>query len=850
MARADEIPKLSRTIDVRSAERFVEVNGRRIALLGNELGVFECWIWPLKILHDLEPHFRLGAGKSIPGRDVARLVEVSSTHVEIAYEHPDFRVKLEAIAAFDQRAVVLLFDVESVRGVTLELRFTPDFRPMWPAGLGGQIAYRDDESGAFVMTEELGRFAALIGAPEADPIQADSDHGLPRDPTRIEIPISNSRARRGRIPVVIVGATHEPDPLTAAAKLGEEGAARGHARSRTVVAKARELYRRALLEWPDWRDELERHWRGFNHRNLSFLSGNRAHSEAFQWAQIALERAWVEVDGLGRGLVAGLGVSGSSERPGFGWFFDGDALVAARAMSRSGNFEGAKRVLEFAASHQRADGKMMHELVLSAPLCNWIDDYPYAYYKGVNTPDFLGALRVYLDCSGDRELLEKLWPHVERAFAHCLACLDERGLYSVRKAGIAAVEAGPLVGRMESEVFAHGLWLEALDALARFASVRDDRELATKVETERVRAIAAAQLFWNEAQHTFAFAKLVDGALWPDLTAYHGQFLLAHGDAEFEARLDRTAARLNEPALAADWGLRMFPTDSRIYDASSYNHGSVFPYLNDFAIRALFARNQASAAQQLLDSQIALDGFSGLGFVPEHLVGDRARAPRRGVPHQIFSSACILQSTLAGVFGLEVDALRPSLTLRPTFPIDGELFELWGIAVGASRIDVHLHRERKANATALSAVFWLRAGPKVEIEFAPRLAPLSKIESKTVDGFPGSKTELAGTRAFEWLVREGPTLGVESAPLELDAESESPRMVLAASDERSATWNIFGLAGRRERLYVRSDRELTWRGASFIGGPLADRPGVRALDVEFGAGTGFVRRGLSAETAD
>ena len=50
-----ELPELHCALGSASAERFVESTGTHCALLGNELGVFELWIWPLKIAHELEP---------------------------------------------------------------------------------------------------------------------------------------------------------------------------------------------------------------------------------------------------------------------------------------------------------------------------------------------------------------------------------------------------------------------------------------------------------------------------------------------------------------------------------------------------------------------------------------------------------------------------------------------------------------------------------------------------------------------------------------------------------------------------------------------------------------------------
>jgi hypothetical protein len=317
-------------------------------------------------------------------------------------------------------------------------------------------------------------------------------------------------------------------------------------------------------------------------------------------------------------------------------------------------------------------------------------------------------------------------------------------------------------------------------------------------------------------------------------------------------RRDTTAARLNEPRLAADWGLRMFPIDSSIYRADHYNTGSVFPYLNNFAIVALFERDHASAALQLLRAQIALSGFSGLGFVPEHLVGDRALAARRGVPHQIFSSSCIVESTLRGWLGIELASLErgadsPALTIRPTLVAEGEI-EIADLRVDGRVIDLRLTRERDGAVTRLGARFELRSGAPIDVDFAPRLPPLSHVESLAVDGRAGAKAQatLAHECSFEIVLNEGPRLLPRAQAIRPGAASSNPRIVEDARDERSVTWHVWGVAGTRERFWLLGDRAVRVAGAR----PCAASDGSREIEVEFGEGEGFVRQTVRAELAE
>jgi hypothetical protein len=831
-ARDASLPKLTRRVDERSRRRFLEVTGSRVALLGDELGVFEAWMWPLQVARELEICVHAesdGIPRLHRGRDLARTVSVRPDRVEIELAGPGFRVREVLLASLDRRAAVVACDVETERDLALELRFTPELKPMWPAGLGGRVALRDEETGAFAITEELGRFAVLFGSPEAEPLEVRADHSLPREPVAIRVPVSAARAKKGSVTFFLAGAQVDAPPLTRAARVGEEDAAKGYSRSHEVLRLAREELRSIESGWRDVASGLEEHWTDFLGRTADFHSDDALHEEAFLWAKIAIEKAWVEVDGLGRGLVAGLAPSGLGDRPGFGWLFDGDALVASRAMSGYGDREGAQRVFRFAASHQREDGKMMHELVLSARLCDWLGDFPYAYYKANTTPGFVSSLDHYLYWSDDRELLQELWPSALAAYRCCLAHLEEDGLLSDRRLGMAAVEAGSLVGRIRGEVYLQAIWISALRGIARMAAMLGHSSVAEEADAHRNRAEQAFEGFWCEEHGRYGFAQLTDGTLCVEPTAYQA-VAASRGIGKPERSL-ATIAQLNRPNLASDWGVRFFPRDCALYGPEDYNTGSVFPYANNFAILALFRHGLATAGRQLLASQVALHGFSGLGFVPEHLQGDSCETPARGVPHQIFSSACIVQSTLFGMLGLRVAQTSvPVLFVQPSLP---PMLPRAGVArlrVGDRELDLEIRRGREGRTTVLSYELELRAGSELSIMLAPMVPPLSRGARAAFAGDPrGVPAQLArhgGSLAitvppFTLTRREtvtvtcesGPELVPDTSPLVEGERSSRLRVCETVHDERAVEWTLWGRAGRTYALPYRTDRELDFAGA-------------------------------------
>ncbi|MEZ6014949.1 MAG: hypothetical protein R3F49_07545 [Planctomycetota bacterium] len=654
-------PRLQRADD---ADGFVEAVGERMALLGSEGGRMEVWMWPLLLVHDLEVRVtrRDGAALALG----ARAVEVVPEGLGLSYTLTGLagagggpaRLALDAFCPRHERALVLLLRLDIAEPVDVVLEFTPAFRPMWPAGLGGQITGRDDATGAFFMTEEIGRFAALFGSPEASPVQTtDAEPGRRgvRGRNALTIPVSPKRAARGPIPVVCAGAALTPRPLTEAERRGGNQAATGASRATLALDEARALWRRMLIGWPDVIAAERRRWRAYLARTATLLTGDAALDEAFLWSKLAIERAWVEVDGVGRGLVAGLGPGRGTERPGFAWLFNGDALEACRALAIIGDHEGCRAILRFAASTQRDDGKLTHEVTLSAALCDWYGEFPYAYYKGNQTPEFIAALGRYVRWSRDTDLALELWPAVERAVDWCLSVCDEELVMQVPLAGIAAVEAGPLSGAIQAEAFLQAAFE---DAVRELVQLEQCTPLRWPARWGALRAFVAddrfGRAFTGADGAALDFARLTDGTRHPGPSAYT-QAYLSRGTPP-RALLQREVLRHNHPRLMADWGARMFATDVEGYAPEHYNMGSVFPFLTQYHCIAALRSGLPGVGWQVLTSQVQLMHFGGLGYMPEFLPGDRARLLPHVVPHQIFSHAALLQCILDGLLGLSRDA--------------------------------------------------------------------------------------------------------------------------------------------------------------------------------------------------
>ena len=121
-------------------------------------------------------------------------------------------------------------------------------------------------------------------------------------------------------------------------------------------------------------------------RNLSLMF-NRAtmydsnHPYVKQSIEVVYDSLIVDHPELGKGLIAGLGASGTSGRPGFGWFFSGDAYINSFSINSYGAHTDVRDILAFNQKWQRQDGKMSHELSQAEGYIDWWKKFDQSIYK-------------------------------------------------------------------------------------------------------------------------------------------------------------------------------------------------------------------------------------------------------------------------------------------------------------------------------------------------------------------------------------------------------------------------------------------------------------------------------------
>jgi glycogen debranching enzyme len=455
---------------------------------------------------------------------------------------------------------------------------------------------------------------------------------------------------------------------------------------------------------------------------------------AYDWSRISIVKGMVNNPLLGQGLVAGYGPSKGAYRPGFAWFFGRDSFWTSFAFTAAGDLESARTAMEFIAKHQRADGKIPHEISQSGSLVPWFTAYPYGYASADATPLFVIAVRDYVDASGDVNFLRSYLPRLNSAMEFMRSTLGAGGFPKNFGIGHGWVEGGPLLP-VQVELYQAGCYVEALRSMAKLAGVLGDSQRAAQFDGEyKTRRQALDDLFWITSNQTYAFA--LDAQDKP----VNEPSVLATVPTWFgvldPARSRRMIETLAGPAHATDWGMRIISENSMRYGPAGYHFGSVWPLFTGWAAVGEYHSHMAEAAYQNLraNAWLSLDGAGG--NTTEVLSGAAYSPLSTSSPHQIWSAAMVVSPILRGLLGLSVNVPANRVAFAPHFPAAWERVGVSGVHAGAATLDfqVRITRER----SDLQAVN--RGSHSVEVEFAPALPPPVEVTGAAVNGVPARWT--------------------------------------------------------------------------------------------------------------
>jgi glycogen debranching enzyme len=674
------------------AGSYVSAIGRRAIAMGSETGGFEIWTWPLKLLHDFDLKFQTPLfPEPITARNLARRVEVTPAGPVITYTHPAFTVRQRVFAARDEPAIVMLLDVEAVRPMEIVAEFVSDLQLAWPAAIGGQYVFWDESSKAFILSESTRRQSAMVGSPFTLSASNQPAHDVPDAPNQLRIAVGDpsrtpmprpgepagrlARLNVSGIPIVIVGATAPRDSVKA-------------------------LYRRVLDQIPALYQSRMSAADSVLARSLWIESPDRELDAAIRWAALNLDEAMACNPDLGCGLVAGYGPSEArGARPGFGWYFGGDASINSLGLGALGQYELARQGLEFFVRYQRADGKIAHEISQSAGRVKWFDDFPYAYYHADTSPYWLMAWGDWWKATGDTITVRRVWPAIRKAYDWCRSTVDSTtGLMLNSKGGLGAVEVGDLGVGVRSDIYLTAVWIEALDRVARMAAVmepgkRGRRGSGLADEARKLHDQALTSLrerFWLPEQQMYAFALLEGGEIRPELTVWPST-ALAFGLLD-DDRGTRGASAQARSALVTDWGTRSLGSTSTLFDPLHYNNGTVWPFVTGFSALGQYRyRNPAAGYQSL--RHIARSGFGwGLGRNPEVFAGMQNEPLETAVPQQFFGTSFLPTVLVRGLLGWEPDLPARTIHLAPQLPAEWDSLRVHNAPAGKARFDLQFYR--------------------------------------------------------------------------------------------------------------------------------------------------------------
>lgn len=697
---AAQAPEIELSRSVRTWE-FLPVVGTRAGLFGNESGKFEAWVYPLKLFRAFHLTFHVSQ-RALPAETLARTLTVTPTSATLVYVGDSFRIRETLFVPVREPGAVILFDVESDQPLDIEAAFVGDFALEWPAAIGGTFEDWNESHHAIIFGEETKKFAALVGSPTAEHahLAYDTNYSSSNE-TSFRLGVTQ-RGKERKMLVIAASVAGYDDAL--------------------------KTYEHLATSYPDLLRHSSDYYRNYLAHTVNLALPDPALQQAYDWARISVIQGLVTNPYLGTGLVAGYRTSGASQRPGFAWFFGRDSFWTSFALNAAGDYATTRTAIEFIGKYQRDDGKIPHEIAQGANFVPWFKDFPYPFASADATPLFIIAMDDYVTQSGDVAFARDSWDRTWKAYQFLRSTYNDQGFPLNYGIGHGWVEGGPLLPVM-TEYYQSALGTEALRALSHLAGLlgKDDIQRDLAAEFQR-RQLALDQAFWSPEKKMFAFA------LDKENQRVDEPSVLSTVPMWFElpeaAHAEEMITRLADADHATDWGMRIISSHSKLYDASGYHYGSVWPLFTGWASVGEYRYHRALPAYSNLraNAMLTLDG--SLGHDTEVLSGDYYQSFSTSSPHQIWSAAMVVSPILRGLFGLHTDALDHRITLAPHLPADWESFAVRNVQVGPVSVDFKFHKT--TNSMTLEVT---RTGKgDCSVEFSPAFSLRAQIVSVEMNG--------------------------------------------------------------------------------------------------------------------
>lgn len=782
--------------------------GSMFAMLGEEGGTFEAWAWPLQLFRDFRLSFFIGSSTTpIEAADIVQRIRVEPETTTLTYVFQSFTVKAHFVAAQDLPGGMILLDVDSSEPLRIVAGFIPTLTPMWPAGLGGQYAYWYNDFKAYLISEPSRSSHGFVGSPAAVGLSYTPAHMLSEQPNEFSIPIDDPATVIGRfIPIVMAGGPGDRAKIRAAYD--------------RIAARPDSVYGATVAHFDRLRDSVMR-----------VTTPDERVNRAIAWAAYSYDNLMVSNPQFPRrGLVAGLDRAGRGGRPGFGWFFGGDAYINSLSLNALGAHEMSADALAFTELFQRDDGKMPHEVTQATEYVDWFGKYGYAYIHGDTSPYYVAAVYDHFLWTADSSWVRERWPSLRRAYLWSKATdADGDGLMDNTKAGLGALEFGSLTG-IQTDIYLSAVWLRATEAMRSLARVAGDDSLVTAAGSDHEAAVGAFEKFWNPDVGQYAYAFNKDGATVDEITPWAGVALMWGYGRDDRAR--RTLERLARSDMTTDWGVRMMSTGSRYFEPLNYNYGAVWPFLTSWAASAQYARGLPLRGFSTWRTAIGHVENRALGHVTEVMSGAAHTWPQESVPHQGFCTAATVLPFSSGLLGLRPDAPAGVLGIAPALPADWPRVSARNVRVGDARFDIEYAQPQDG----LLGILVSRSGQGPgTLVFAPSLPRGSTVRTVTVNGhtvpFTVESHAEATIARFDTPIRDGVDVRIEYDPgFSLVAPAWETRVgdrdggvkiVGLRESDGAVEFDLEGIAGRTYTVGVTGAGRLQrMEGADLVGNSL------------------------------
>jgi glycogen debranching enzyme len=409
--------------------------------------------------------------------------------------------------------------------------------------------------------------------------------------------------------------------------------------------------------------------------------------------------------------------------PWFTTLFGRDALITAlqtlafcpRLAVQTLEVLAARQATEEDSSRDAEPGKILHE---------WRDgemarngEIPHTPYYGTAdaTPLWLVLFGATWDWTGDRALVDRLWPNALRALEWIDRWGDRDGDGFVeygRRADEGLINQGwkdstdPIRDRHGREAKlpialaeVQAYVFDAKRRMAGLARVRGEDELAGRLDAEadalRVRFDDA---FWVADQGYYAMA--LDGDKRPaDGIGSNAGHCLWAGIVP-PARGGRVAERLLKPDMFSGWGIRTYASGQPGYNPIGYHTGSVWPHDTSLIAAGLKRYGFHDETNRLIGRVFEAAQHFPDYRLPELFCGFDRDASGVPVPYPVACSpqAWSAASTfmfLQTMLGLRPNALGRELELhRPQLPDWLGSVTIANLRVGDANVDLLFHRWR------------------------------------------------------------------------------------------------------------------------------------------------------------